>query len=66
MMGPPGSGKSMLAQRLSSILPPLLPRELLDASMIASRWRSPMARVFHCCSRPASRCVSPPAPITVC
>ncbi|PSH67174.1 YifB family Mg chelatase-like AAA ATPase [Phyllobacterium sophorae] len=36
MMGPPGSGKSMLAQRLPSILPPLLPRELLDVSMIAS------------------------------
>jgi magnesium chelatase family protein len=35
MMGPPGSGKSMLAQRLPSILPPLLPRELLDVSMIA-------------------------------
>jgi magnesium chelatase family protein len=36
MIGPPGSGKSMLAQRLPSILPPLSPRELLEASMIAS------------------------------
>ena len=36
MVGPPGSGKSMLAQRLPSILPPLLPRELLDVSMITS------------------------------
>ncbi|EJM99987.1 YifB family Mg chelatase-like AAA ATPase [Phyllobacterium sp. YR531] len=36
MVGPPGSGKSMLAQRLPSILPPLLPRELLDVSMVAS------------------------------
>jgi magnesium chelatase family protein len=36
MIGPPGAGKSMLAQRLSSILPPLLPRELLEVSMIAS------------------------------
>jgi magnesium chelatase family protein len=36
MSGPPGSGKSMLAQRLPSILPPLGPRELLEASMIAS------------------------------
>ena len=36
MSGPPGSGKSMLAQRLPSILPPLSPRELLDVSMIAS------------------------------
>ena len=36
MVGPPGSGKSMLAQRLPSILPPLSARELLDVSMIAS------------------------------
>lgn len=36
MVGPPGSGKSMLAQRLPSILPPLDPRELLDISMIQS------------------------------
>ncbi|CAM5560512.1 magnesium chelatase family protein [Aquamicrobium terrae] len=36
MAGPPGSGKSMLAQRLPSILPPLAPRELLEVSMIAS------------------------------
>ena len=36
MVGPPGSGKSMLAQRLPSILPPLAPTELLEVSMIAS------------------------------
>jgi magnesium chelatase family protein len=36
MVGPPGSGKSMLAQRLPSILPPLSPKELLDVSMVAS------------------------------
>ncbi|MBN9074562.1 MAG: ATP-binding protein [Rhizobiales bacterium] len=36
MTGPPGAGKSMLAQRLPSILPPLQARELLDVSMIAS------------------------------
>src|SRR5690606_36457204 len=36
MIGPPGSGKSMLAQRLPSILPPLSPRELLEVSMVAS------------------------------
>ncbi len=36
MVGPPGSGKSMLAQRLPSILPPLAARELLEVSMIAS------------------------------
>jgi magnesium chelatase family protein len=36
MIGPPGAGKSMLAQRLPSILPPLQPKELLEVSMIAS------------------------------
>ncbi|WP_417667901.1 YifB family Mg chelatase-like AAA ATPase [Roseibium sp.] len=36
MCGPPGAGKSMLASRLPSILPPLRPRELLEVSMIAS------------------------------
>ena len=36
MVGPPGAGKSMLAQRLPSILPPLSARELLDVSMIQS------------------------------
>jgi magnesium chelatase family protein len=36
MVGPPGAGKSMLAARLPSILPPLTPAELLEVSMIAS------------------------------
>jgi magnesium chelatase family protein len=36
LVGPPGAGKSMLAARLPSILPPLSPRELLDISMIQS------------------------------
>ena len=36
MCGAPGAGKSMLAQRLPSILPPLMPRELLEVSMIHS------------------------------
>src|SRR5688500_19655832 len=36
MIGPPGAGKSMLAARLPSILPPLSPSELLEVSMIAS------------------------------
>jgi magnesium chelatase family protein len=36
MVGPPGAGKSMLASRLPSILPPLSPPELLEVSMIAS------------------------------
>jgi magnesium chelatase family protein len=36
MVGPPGAGKSMLAQRLPSLLPPMDAREMLDVSMIAS------------------------------
>ena len=36
MVGPPGAGKSMLASRLPSLLPPLEPAELLEVSMIAS------------------------------
>ena len=36
MIGPPGSGKSMLAARLPTILPTLTPAELLEVSMIAS------------------------------
>jgi len=35
-IGPPGAGKSMLAARLPTILPPLAPSELLEVSMIAS------------------------------
>lgn len=36
MWGPPGSGKSMLASRLSTILPPLTPEEALEVTMIHS------------------------------
>ena len=36
MIGPAGSGKTMLARRLPSILPPLGPRELLEVSMVHS------------------------------
>ncbi|NIZ13955.1 YifB family Mg chelatase-like AAA ATPase [Phaeobacter sp. HF9A] len=36
MTGPPGAGKSMLAARLPSILPPLTPQEALETSMIQS------------------------------
>ena len=35
-VGPPGSGKSMLASRLPGILPRLAPKELLEVSMISS------------------------------
>ncbi|MCI0750092.1 MAG: YifB family Mg chelatase-like AAA ATPase [Nevskiales bacterium] len=36
MVGPPGSGKSMLAQRLPGILPPLLEDEAIEVAAIAS------------------------------
>lgn len=36
MSGPPGSGKSMLAQRLPGILPQMNPSEILECSTIAS------------------------------
>lgn len=36
MIGPPGAGKSMLASRLPSILPPMEAAEMLEVSMIAS------------------------------
>ncbi|MGD9941809.1 MAG: YifB family Mg chelatase-like AAA ATPase [Burkholderiaceae bacterium] len=35
MVGPPGAGKSLLAQRLPSILPPLSPQQALEAAAIA-------------------------------
>jgi len=35
-VGPPGSGKSMLAQRLPGLLPPLTAAELLETSMVHS------------------------------
>ncbi len=36
MVGPPGAGKSMLAQRLPGILPPMQPSEVLELSMVQS------------------------------
>ncbi len=36
MMGPPGSGKSMLAERLPSIMPPLEEDEMLEAALVHS------------------------------
>ncbi|WP_195843351.1 ATP-binding protein, partial [Bordetella pertussis] len=35
MCGPPGAGKSMLAQRLPGLLPPLEQRQALEVAAIA-------------------------------
>lgn len=56
MIGPPGSGKSMLASRMPSILPPLQETQALETAAIASisnrkldtkRWRLPPFRAPH-------------------
>ncbi|TBO34423.1 ATP-binding protein [Aquabacterium lacunae] len=55
MVGPPGTGKSMLAQRLPSILPPLTPDEALESAAVLSlagqfrpeRWRQRVVRAPH-------------------
>ncbi|MES2885953.1 MAG: YifB family Mg chelatase-like AAA ATPase [Pseudomonadota bacterium] len=56
MIGPPGSGKSMLAQRLQGLLPPLTDEEALEVAAVASisnagfdpaRWGIPPYRSPH-------------------
>jgi magnesium chelatase family protein len=63
MVGPPGSGKSMLAARLPGLLPPLDPKEALETSMIHSlaghlqdgklKRRRPFRDPHHSASLPA-------------
>ena len=59
MVGPPGSGKSMLAQRFAGLLPPMTVDEALEAAAIASlagrfdisRWgQRPTAQPHHSAS----------------
>lgn len=40
MVGPPGTGKSMLAERLPGILPPMTREEALDAAVVQSLGRA--------------------------
>ena len=42
LTGPPGTGKSMLAERLNGLLPPLGPAQALQRAMIASLRRQPV------------------------
>lgn len=46
MMGPPGSGKTMLASRLPSILPPLGEEEMLEAALIHSVAGEPIGGIL--------------------
>jgi magnesium chelatase family protein len=55
MVGPPGTGKSMLAQRLASLLPPMSDEEALESASVlslagqfeASRWGQRIMRSPH-------------------
>jgi magnesium chelatase family protein len=62
MSGPPGSGKSMLAQRLPGILPPMTEAEAMESAAVhslagsfdASRWaQRPYQAPHHSASAPA-------------
>ncbi|MFC0410498.1 YifB family Mg chelatase-like AAA ATPase [Roseomonas elaeocarpi] len=52
-VGPPGAGKSMLAERMAGILPPLTQREALEVSTIRSVAGLPLGNVLS--SRPPFR-----------
>jgi magnesium chelatase family protein len=55
LMGPPGTGKSMLAQRFAGLLPPLTPDEALESAAVlsltrefnAERWAQRAFRAPH-------------------
>jgi magnesium chelatase family protein len=47
LIGPPGSGKTMLARRLPGILPPLTPQEALETTAIHSAWGERLESVLR-------------------
>ncbi|MBL6664326.1 MAG: YifB family Mg chelatase-like AAA ATPase [Rickettsiales bacterium] len=63
MIGPPGTGKSMLASRLPGILPKMTLEEILEVNMVQSisgkivggklLTKRPFVEVHHSCSMPA-------------
>jgi magnesium chelatase family protein len=72
MVGPPGSGKSMLAQRFAALLPPLAQDEALESAAVLSlagafepaRWRQRVLRAPHHSASPVALVGggSPPRP----
>lgn len=72
MVGPPGTGKSMLAQRFGGLLPPMTQDEALESAAVlsltgefrASRWRQRVLRAPHHSASPVALVGggSPPRP----
>ena len=71
-IGPPGTGKSMLARRLPGVLPPMTEREALETAAIdsvlgrpldVSRWRQRPFRSPHHTASPAALVGGGPGPL---
>jgi len=75
MVGPPGTGKSMLAQRFASVLPPLDEEQALESAAVlslcgafdAARWAQRPCRAPHHSASSAALVGggSPPRPVSV-